>query len=468
MRGQEMSERNQNLETGKNPITRMGNVLLRWSLKYMPDASIFAIVLTFIAFLLGIVLAKQTPMEMIVHWKTGFWELLAFSMQMALIVITGTCVANAPAVKGIIRTLASKASTAKQAVWLVTFVSILVSFVHWGLSLVVGALLAKELARSLRMKNVPFEYGLIAAGAYVGQMTWHGMLSASIGLSIATPGHAMEDMIGIIPMSDYVLNPMNIIVTIALAILPPLFAMLLQPKERDLQPLDADAIAAIEREDLKLSKMPENPSVGDRLNYSPIIAWAIGLMGFIYVFYAFYTEGFTALDINMLNFAFLFAGILLYGNIANYIQSVKEAVGGASGIIFQFPFYAGVLGMIKYSGLVTVLANAIVTISTQGTFYLWTFLSSSLVNMFVPSGGGQWAVQGPIAIESAQIMGADIIKTSLMVAYGNTWTNMVQPFWAIALLGITGLKARDIMGYTIAIMLLSGFIFIAAALFLPV
>ncbi len=448
-----------------NPITNMGNSLLRWSLKYMPDASIFAVVLTFIAFLLGIFIANQSPMQMVQNWYKGFWELLAFSMQMALIVVTGSCVANAPLVKKGINRLASIPKTSKQAVYVVTLVSILVSFVHWGLSLVVGALLAKELARNLRIKNVPFEYGLIAAGAYVGQMTWHGMLSASIGLSIATPGHALEDMIGVISMSDYMFNPMNIGVTIALAILPPLFACLLQPKDSStFQPLDADAIKAIEKEDLVIAKRPDNASVGDLLNYSPIIAWLLGIMGFVYIIWAFATKGIGALDINLLNAMFLFGGILLYGNVANYVRAVKDAVGGVSGIIFQFPLYAGVLGMVKYSGLVTILANGIVAISTATTFYLWTFLSAALVNLFVPSGGGQWAVQGPIAIESAKLMDADMIKTCLMIAYGNTWTNMAQPFWAIALLGITGLKAKDIMGYTIAIMLLSGAIFIVASL----
>lgn len=454
-------------KTSGNPINRMGNSLLRWSLKYMPDASIFAVVLTFVAFLLGIFIARQGPMEMIQHWYKGFWELLSFSMQMALIVVTGSCVANSPLVKQGINKLAAIPKTSKQAVYVVTLVSILVSFIHWGLSLVVAALLAKELARNLRLKKVPFEYGLIAAGAYVGQMTWHGMLSASIGLSIATPGHALEDMIGVIPMSQYMFNPMNIIVTLALAIFPPLFACLLQPKNTDdFQPLDEEAIRAIEKEDLKITRRPDNASVGDFLNYNPVIAWAIGIMGYIYIVWAFATKGIEALDINLLNAIFLFGGILLYGNIANYVRAVKEAVGGVSGIIFQFPLYAGVLGMVKYSGLVTILAHGIATISTGVTFYFWTFLSAALVNLFVPSGGGQWAVQGPIAIESAKMMGADMVKTCLMIGYGNTWTNMFQPFWAIALLGITGLKAKDIMGYTIAIMLLSGFIFIGAS-FLP-
>lgn len=448
-------------------ITRMGNSCLRFSLKYMPDASIFAVVLTIIALILGITLAKQTPVQMIGHWGKGFWELLAFAMQMALIVVTGSAIANSPIVKKGIHRLASIPKSSKHAVWMVTFVSVLVSYLHWGLSLIVGALLAKEIAKQLRIKKIPFEYGLIAAGGYVGQMTWHGMLSASIGLSIATPGHILESEMGIIPMSDYMINPMNIFVTIALLILPPLAASMMHPKDKDVMPLEEDALRAIETEDVTIRKRPENPSVGDILNYSPIIAAAIGLLGLFQVVRSFAANGFSALDINMVNFIFLFVGILLYGNIANYVRAVGAAASSTAGIIFQFPFYAGIMGMIKYSGLVAILANGIVAISTETTFYLWTFLSASVVNLFVPSGGGQWTVQGPVAIASAQMMNANMVKTCLMVAYGNTWTNMFQPFWAIALLGITGLKAKDIMGYSTAIMLCSGIIFIVAS-FLPV
>ena len=449
-----------------NFITRMGNACLRFSLKYMPDASIFAIVLTFIAFILGLLLADQTPIQMLQHWGKGFWELLAFAMQMALIVVTGSAIANSPSVKSGIRGLAAIPKTGRQAVWLISLVSVLVSYLHWGLSLIVGALLAKEIAKQLRVKSIPFEYGLIAAGGYLGQMTWHGMLSASIGLSIATPGHVLEGDMGIIPMSQYMGNFMNLFVTVALLILPPLAAAMMHPKDEDVMALEPDALRALDVEDVPIVKRPDNPSVGDRLNYSPVVAWLIGLLGLVYVYITFDARGFAALDINMVNFIFLFVGILLYGSIANYVRAVGAAASGVAGIIFQFPFYAGIMGMIKYSGLVNILATGIVSISTEATFYLWTFISASIVNLFVPSGGGQWTVQGPVAIASAKLMNADMVKTCLMVAYGNTWTNMFQPFWAIALLGITGLKAKDIMGYSTAIMICSGIIFIIAA-FLP-
>ena len=258
-------------------------------------------------------------------------------------------------------------------------------------------------------------------------MTWQGMLSSSIGLLIATPGHFLVDEIGVIPLRDYMFNTMNIIVTLLLLLFPPIFASLLTPRDENIRPLEDSAIEMIEKEDETVEKLPNDPSVGDTLNHSRIIAYAFALMGIIYIVYHFATKGFD-LDINMVNAIFLITGIVMHGNFANYINAIKNAIGGVSGVVFQFPLYAGIMGMIKYSGLVSILATAIVSISTNFTFPVMTFLSAALINLFVPSGGGQWAVQGPIAVESAKLMNANIIKTALAVGYGNTWTNMFQPF----------------------------------------
>ena len=466
-----MENKQGNLYSGTervNFINKMGSSLTKWSLKYIPDPSIFAVILTFVAFILGMTIAKQGPMEMVQHWYKGFWSLLTFSMQMALMVITAATVANAPMAKNGIKKLASIPKTCKQAVYMVTLVSIITSILHWGLSLIIAALLAKEIAKVFKMKKVPFEYGLIGAGAYVGQMTWHGGLSASIGLLIASPGHFLESEMGIISMSDYMLNPMNLIIYLALLIFPPLFAVMMLPKKTDdYQELSPETLEVVLADDDVATAIPQNASIGDKMNHSKVICFLLGILGWAYIIYHFITKGFD-LNLNIVNSIFLFSGILMHRTVANYVLAVKKATGGVSGIIFQFPLYAGIMGMIRYSGLVTVFANGLVDISTPFTFPLWTFLFASVVNMFVPSGGGQWAVQGPIVIKAAHLIDANIIKTSLAVAYGNTWTNMFQPFWAIALLGITGLKARNIMGYSISIMILSGFIFILGVLLLPV
>lgn len=185
-----------------------------------------------------------------------------------------------------------------------------------------------------------------------------------------------------------------------------------------------------------------------------------------YIIYHFATKGFD-LNLNIVNAIFLFLGMILHKTVASYVKAVSDSAKSVAGIILQFPFYAGIMGMIRHSGLVDVFAGWIVSFSTVKTLPMWTFITSSIVNLFVPSGGGQWAVQGPIAVKSAQMMGVNVIKVATAQAWGNCWSNMLQPFWAIALLGITGLKARDIIGYSTAVMLVTGIIYIIGS-FLPV
>ncbi len=446
---------------------KLGQSMAAWSFKYIPDPSIFAVLLTFIAFGLGMALTPSGPMDMVLHWYKGFWELLTFSMQMALMVITASTVANAPAIKKSISALASIPKNSKQAVYFVALISVAVSIVHWGLSLVLGALLAREVGKSLKKRNMAFEYGLIGAAAYLGQMTWHGGMSASVGLLIATPGHFLEKQIGIIPIADYMLNPMNIAVTIGVLVFPPIFAWMIHPKDDEIKLLEpGETLEKLPPGELGELLVTSPYTLKEYLNKPEETEYSyVRLNGDIY--HHFSTKGFS-LDLNIVNAIFFFAGIALHGTMADYVQAVKDATPGVSGVIFQFPLYAGIMGMVRYSGLVDVFSAAIVSISTLNTFYLWTFISSSIVNLFVPSGGGQWAVQGPVAMKSAEMRGASYIKSALAVAYGNTWTNMLQPFWAIALLGITGLKARDVIGYATAVMILSFLVFALPLLFLPV
>ena len=445
-------------------IQRMGNSLLRLAMKYMPDSTIFAIVLTVIAFILGLVLTDQGPLQMAKHWGDGFWGLLTFGMQMALIIITGSCVASSPSVRRIINRIAEIPKTGRQATWFIAFVSILISFFHWGLSLVVAGQLSKSIARRFQDENEPFEYGLFGAAAYSGLMTWGGTLSASVGLSIATPGHFLEKEMGIVTMTDYMFNLPNIFITICFIVLCPLLLMMLHPNKERCNKLSDRAKGVIQTLDPKPLERPENPSVGDSLNYSSILTLIIVVLGFVYIVSSFIEKGFSALNINMLNIIFLFLGMFLHKNVANYVRAIGNSVKEASGVIFQFPFYAGIQGMIAGSGLINIFSKSMSGLGSEPAFMLVTFLVAALVNMFVPSGGGQWAVQGPIAIASAKLLNANVIKSSLMVAYGNTWTNMAQPFWALSLFGITGLEAKDMMGYSIAFMILTGPMFIVASL----
>ena len=286
---------------------------------------------------------------------------------------------------------------------------------------------------------------------------------------MATEGHFLADKIGIIPVSQTLFSPMNIVVALFLIIgLPFLF--------RFLNPIDESEMVTIDKvlpniddylsEKDKDSEEQRRDTVASKLENSMIISIIVGVMGLIIVVWYFATKGFT-LNLNIVNFTFLFVGILLHRTPINYVRAITEGTRGCAGIILQFPFYSGIMGMMNFSGLIVVIAGWFVAISNQLTFPLFTFISASLVNIFVPSGGGQWAVQGPVIVEAAKTIGVGYPKAIMALAYGDQWTNLFQPFWALALLGLTGLKARQIMGYCMAVMLIGIVFFLLALLGLP-
>lgn len=449
-------------------IQRLGSSLTRISHRYLPDPFIFAILLSILVFIMGILLTNQTPFEMVIHWQQGFWNLLTFSMQMALIIVFGYAVADSPLVNRWLKALADSAKTSRQAVYIVAMVATLGGLVSWGFGLVLGALFAKEMGRSGFRRGIKMHYPLLGAAAYLAMLVWGAGLSSSAPLLVATEGHFLQDKIGIISIAQTLFNPMNIKVIIAQIILIPIFAVLVHPKdERELLPIDSclsqEQMAATA--ELESTAVMQDPTPATRLDNSRILTWIVGIGGLSYVFYHFATKGFD-LNLNILNAIFLFVGFLLHGTPMKYIKSVAEGTKGVSGVLLQFPFYAGIMGMMGSSGLVSLIANWFIDISSPVTYPLYTFISAAIVNLFVPSGGGQWAVQGPIMIEAAPALGVSIEKTIMAIAYGDQLTNMLQPFWAIALLGITGLKARQIVGYTAVIMFLAFWIY-AIAVFLP-
>lgn len=441
-------------------IVAVGNRLTRWSQKYMPDPTIFAILLTVLAYIISLIFTKSTPISLLDNWWQGFWTLLTFAMQMALVVITGGAVAQTRVVSNMIEKIAAKPKNGKQAAALIAFVAILLSYVHYGLSSTIGAILAKRIGLKFYKEKKSFSYGLFGAAAYTGMMTWCCGLSTSVGLTIATPGHFLEDIMGVVPFTDFIFHPLNISMAIVLVILMPLFVYLIHPEENREIAIPQYAIDMFERESKILSeagaskaKDADSNSVGERLNNSRIVGMGLGIVGLVYVIYLLVRDGFGAFNLNSLNGIFLFLGLILQGNISNYVKAFANSTSNASGIIFQFPFYAGIMGIIQYSGMVDVLANGLVAISTPKTFFIMNLLVASIINMFVPSGGGQWAVQGPISMTAAGMMHADQMITSLTVAFGNSLTNLAQPFWALSVLGITELKAKDMMGYSMTIML---------------
>lgn len=418
--------------------------------RYLPDPFLFVIILTFVVFMLGIIFTDSGPYQMVQHWGNGFWGLLVFTMQMVLVLVTGHVLASSRIFKKGLGALASTAKSPGQAVIIVTVVSLIASWINWGFGLVIGALFAKELAKKVR----DVDYRLLIASAYSGFVIWHGGISGSTPLTIATEGHFSQDLIGIIPTSETIFSGFNLAIVIALFLALPLVNRLMMPSKEETVTVDP----ALLQDDIQAAAIEKGAMTpAERLENSRILSLLIGLFGLVFLFYYFAQNGFK-LNLDIVNFLFLFLGILFHGTPKHFLEAVMNAVKGASGIIVQFPFYAGIIGMMTASGLAAVIANGFISISNEFTFPLFTFLSAGLINIFIPSGGGQWAVQAPVVLDAAIALDVSIPKAAMAVAWGDAWTNLIQPFWALPALAIAGLKAKDIMGYCVLTLIVSGVI----------
>lgn len=445
----------------------MTNVFISLVQRWLPRPFTLSILLSGFVGVLGVIICGKSATDMVNYWGKGFFGLFPFTMQMVLIVVTGHALASAPLVQSMLGALASVPRGPKSAIFIVGFISCLVSYINWGFGLVIGALIAKEVA--IKKRGMGIHYPLMVAAVYGGNVL-RGPSSA-IPLSIATPGHFLEKVCGIIPVSDTLFSSWNMLITVVLFFIIPGLCALLSPNKDDKYPpveLDSSIIEVeLKRQEKdraeRIKKMNKSPA--ERLDNSVIIMILLVAAGFWYLYNLFAGQKKFNLNLNTINFAFMMLGLLAHGSPAKYSVAVGEAVKSVGGIILQFPFYAGMMGMMRDSGLTVAIANFFVSISSAKTLPLFTFWSGGLINIFIPSGGGQWAVQGPIMMEAAKALNADGAKVAMALCWGDSWTNQIQPFWALTILAIAGLGVRDIMGYCLSIALLVG-IFISAAFML--
>lgn len=453
--------------------TQIGRRLVAWAERWVPDPFVFAVGLTLVALFLGILLTGTSPAGMVAHWNHGFWNLLEFSMQMSLILVTGHALAASRPIHSLLIRLADLPRSRRGAVALVCLAAMLAGLLNWGLGLILGALLAREVGVAASRKGLKVHYPLLGAAGYTGMMVWHGGLSGSAPLNVATPGHFLEERIGLLPVTDTIFSFNNLGITLALLALTPLVLGAMHPREEEeIHPV-GDYVEADEAP----PPPPPDPTTAtpaSKLEDSRVLAWVTAGMGLAWSVWslagpALHGEGMArvmaGIDLNSINFFFLFLGLAFHGSLRAYTAAVGEATTGAAGIVLQFPFYAGIMGMVGGSGLITLASNwmtgcADLVMQTTGlqVFPLLAFLSAGLVNLFVPSGGGQWAIQGPIAVEAALQMKLEVGRAVMAVAYGDEWTNMLQPFWALPLLAITRLAARDLIGYTLPLMVVAGLV----------
>ncbi|MEG2138282.1 MAG: short-chain fatty acid transporter, partial [Oscillospiraceae bacterium] len=424
--------------------------------RWLPDPFLFAVILTVIVFIAAMIGTQQGPIAMVNAWGNdkGFWGLLGFSMQMALVLVFGSAMASAKVCKKALGSIAGLAKNKASAIIITTAVSVICCWLNWGFGLIAGTLLAKEVAR--RVRDV--DYRLLIASAYSGFVIWHAGLSGSIPLTISQ-GYKIGEDIYTATNAETIFHPMNLIMVVTILILMPLLNYAMHPDAAHTIVVDP-ALLVDEAERTYTVSTP-----AEKIEHSKIlwvITWVLGLAYVAFNIYSSIKDGKGVnLTLNLVNMLFLTLGIILHGNLRKYVDAVNDAASGAAGILLQFPFYAGIMGLMVASNasgvsLAGIISDFFVSISSNVTFPMFTFLSAGIVNFFVPSGGGQWAVQGPIVMPAAAQMGIESGRAAMGIAWGDQWTNMIQPFWALPALGIAGLSAKDIMGYLVIVTLFVG------------
>jgi len=403
--------------------------------RYLPDAFVIAVLMTLFVFILGFISTPTNPLDLVQSYGDGFWVYLAFTMQMVLLLMTGMVLASVPFIKRGLEFISSKADTANKAYLFTFLISAAAYYINWGLAVVVGAIVAREVGK----RNVKAHFPLLVACAYAPTALYTAGLSSSIGLTIATSGHFLEEQMGVIPTSETIFHSGTIIIFLALVITMPLFILLMAPKQNIV------SYKPPVQEYRKRIEAAEESTPATYLEKTRIIGIIIGLIGIIYVILKFSQE--KDLNLNIINMFFLSLGLLFHGSLRNYGEAFKEATKSISPIILQFPFYAGIIAMLGSSGLAEKMIQAMVSVSDKESFVVFTYWVSGIVNIFAPSGGGQWALQGPLQIPAGLELGVSPGLVAMSVGWGDAWTNLIQPFWALPILSIVGLHIRHIMGY---------------------
>ncbi len=441
----------------------------------LPSPFSIAILLTLFTYILAFFWPKNIYLEdlnwvdkfinILKSWNDGLWNVqgMAFAVQMMLMLLLGHVLALSKSVDAAINKLLPFCRNNAKSALIVTFFTLIVSWFNWGLGLVFGAIFCKKIMDYASQLSIGLNHGLIGAAGYSGLMIWHGGISGSSLVKISEVGHlkdlAPEIVKSSVPLligfSKTVFSNMNIAVTCSLLVTLPITMYFLGKKTKVVIP---KKMKEIKYEDKKFNLIGFEKFDNSKLAGTVIGLFIIIFCGYLAISHPL-TKSFQFINPNYLNLTLLGLALVFHRTISSFLRATEKAIVGTVGILIQFPLYFGIMGVVSDTGIINDLATYFQSISSNYTYPIFTFLSAGLVNFLVPSGGGQWYIQGPLIIQSAIEMGIPLSKSIMAMAYGDQLTNMMQPFWALPLLGITGLKAKDILPYTLIMMLVGLVVF---------
>lgn len=430
------------LPADESGFSRLGASLSDWAERWFPDAFIFALVAALIVFVAGLALGS-TPLELVKWFGGGFWNLITFTMQMVLIVVGGYVVASSPPVYRLITALATVPKTPRGAVAFVAFISTFTSLISYGLSLIFAGFLAREIAQRMRV-----DYRAIGAAAYLGLGSiWALGLSSSAALLMASKGSVPPTLLkisGLIPLNATIYTWQSILTAVILMIVSVLVAWLTTPTGDRVRTAESYGVTF----EPMITPLEARRTPGEWLEYTPVLAILISLLGFSYLGTVIAEKGWmSALELNTYNFLFLMLGLLLHWRVRSFARSVSAAVPATAGILIQFPFYAGIAAIITLSPISKALATLFVRITTPGTYPFLVSIYSAVLGLFVPSGGGKWVLEAPYVLQAAIDQKVNLGWVVQIYNTAEALPNLINPFWMLPLLGILKMKARDLVGF---------------------
>lgn len=440
-------------------IAKLGDGAARIAERTIPDPFVIAILLLACVFGAGLAFSDATVSDLSTAFATGSLSTpyLAFAFRMALILVTGHALADAPIMQRLLARVSAAPKSTATAAALVAFVAMFLGLLNWGLGLVGGAFLAREVGRAFARRQQPLNYALIGAAGYTGMLVFHGGFSGSAPLKVAK-----ESVLGAaIPIDSTLLTPMNLGVSLALLILIPALFFSLGRGQGAQKPY------TLPKSDS--APLDVRPGIVGYLESGGLAIFLLASPLLVAIVYLVRTKGTGAVTLDFVILMFLLLGLVAHQSPSSYARSFGLGARGSAGILLQFPIYFGILAVAKEAGVLEAAARSMnglmsdfAGLSPNKSAPLLTFATAGFINMVVPSGGGQWVLQAPLIADACKTF--ELSKGTMVMAfsYGDQVTNMLQPFWALPLLSITGLKARELLGYTIIAMLAAIPVFVAA------
>ncbi|TYL37322.1 hypothetical protein CV102_17000 [Natronococcus pandeyae] len=428
-----------------NPVRQAANRLNIGVERYMPHSFIFVVVLTVIAYITALAVTPTGPIEIVNEWYGQFWGFLEFGMQMTLIIVAGYGIATAPIMRKFIEKLATLPNSSTQAYLSVVAVGTGLAYFNWGL----GMVAATFYAITLGAIRDDVDFGYLIATAYIG--LWPGVLgslSITAPLLVNTPGHFLEEQIGIISLAETIFSPLHLTVVICTFLASLLLIYLMRPPEDEVEPLQTDRLESLIPKYGETTADGGKPTLAERLNQNPLFSAIMVILGLVFITYLSVYEGLIAtLGLNSMNFILLMTGLALHGSPISYVNAITDGVEKAAQVILQFPFYGGIQGILIGTGLATIIMDSVIAVATATTYPALIFIGTGILNIFVPSAGGQYIVTGEILHGAGESIGTPHSVVVSAYTFGDGWTNMLQPFWALPVIGMAGLQIRNIWGY---------------------